>query len=560
MAKTAIKFCNKIYVTDDNPRRENAQKIRKTIISNLKNKNYFEIANRAKAIKDAIIKSKPFEIILVAGKGHEEYQDYGIKKIKISDKKIIKSIRKKKVSSKKINFLHNSSILKGITKKKKDFFFNGVSINSKETKKNNLFIAIKGPNQDGHQHAFEAVTKGASFCVVSKKIRKINKNKLIFFNNTMNFLKRLAKEKRNNTNAKIIAITGSSGKTTVKTMIGKILSIFSNVYYSPKSYNNHYGVPLSVSNLEAEHEYGVFEIGMSKQGEIHNLSKLVKPDIAIITNIAAAHIGNFKNIDEIAKTKAEIINNISNNGTVILNRDDKFFNYLENLAKKKKINIISFGLSKNSDVHPVYTKTNKGINIHKIKIINKTILIKEKNLNIYNVLSCLGALESLGLDLKKTIKFFKHLEPLKGRGKIFKVKRFKTNFNLMDESYNSNPLSAKIAIKNFSNMNKVNFKKYIVIGDMLELGSKTNYYHKNLSKDLNNTDIDKVFVYGKEALNIYKYINNKKKGSILQHKNDFDEVFSKIIKKNDFLMIKGSNATGLHKLTSAIIKGSKNVI
>jgi murE/murF fusion protein len=205
-------------------------------------------------------------------------------------------------------------------------------------------------------------------------------------------------------------------------------------------------------------------------------------------------------------------------------------------------------------------KNVKGINIHKIQVINKTILIKEKNLNIYNILSCLGVLECLGLNLKKYTKFFKKLKPLKGRGKIYKIKRFKTNFNLIDESYNSNPLSIRMALKNFSKINKVNSKKYVIIGDMLELGSKTDFYHKNLSKELNITDIDKVFVYGDKALKIYKYINKNKKGNILQYRNDFDEVFSKIIKKNDFLMIKGSNATGLHKLTDAIIKGTKNVI
>jgi MurE/MurF fusion protein len=560
MAKIAGKFCKKIYVTDDNPRRESAKKIREAIIINLNNKNFIEIPSRINAIKDAIIKSEPYEIILVAGKGHEEQQVYSKKIINISDKKIIKSVSEKNISLKKINFLHNSNILKNITKKKDNFFFKGVSINSKNIKKKNLFIAIKGPNYDGHNYVDEAFKKGANFCVVSNKNKVNKKKKCIIFNNTKDFLQKLAKEKRNKSNAKIIAVTGSSGKTTAKTMIGQILNSFSSVYYSPKSYNNHYGVPLSLSNLEADHKYGIFEIGMSKKGEIYNLSKLVKPDIAIITNIAEAHIENFANIDEIAKTKGEIISNIKKFGTVILNKDDKFFNYFKNLATKKKINIISFGTSKSSDIYPIYVKNVKGINIHKIQVINKTILIKEKNLNIYNILSCLGVLECLGLNLKKYTKFFKKLKPLKGRGKIYKIKRFKTNFNLIDESYNSNPLSIRMALKNFSKINKVNSKKYVIIGDMLELGSKTDFYHKNLSKELNITDIDKVFVYGDKALKIYKYINKNKKGNILQYRNDFDEVFSKIIKKNDFLMIKGSNATGLHKLTDAIIKGTKNVI
>ena len=156
--------------------------------------------------------------------------------------------------------------------------------------------------------------------------------------------------------------------------------------------------------------------------------------------------------------------------------------------------------------------------------------------------------------------FFTHTYFLAGRGKIHKVKRFKTNFKLIDESYNANPLSVKNALLNLSKIKNKNSKKYVLLGDMLELGNKSEFYHKNLSKIINNTDIDKVFVYGNKVLKTYKYISQKKQGNILQNKNDFDEVFSKLIKKNDYLMIKGSNATGLNKLSENIIKGLKNAI
>ena len=142
-------------------------------------------------------------------------------------------------------------------------------------------------------------------------------------------------------------MTGSSGKTSVKHLLGNLIKDYGKTYYSPRSFNNSYGVPLSLCNIEKEHKYGVFEIGMSKKGEIGNLSKLVKPNIAIITNIAEAHIENFKNISHIAKAKGEIIDNIHSSGSLILDRDDKFYNYFKSKAQKKKIKVFSIGFNQN---------------------------------------------------------------------------------------------------------------------------------------------------------------------------------------------------------------------
>ncbi len=562
MAKIAKNFCNKIYVTDDNPRKENPKKIRKSIIKNLKKTNYIEIGDRAKAIQTAVKNSESLELILVAGKGHEAYQDYGNKIIKISDKNIINKIKfkKSKFNRKQFNYFFNSKVLNKVLNKKNQYKFQGVSINSKEIKKGNLFIAIKGKNKDGHNYVSEALKNGANYCVVSKKIRNIDKKKLINFNSTNNFLNKIALTKRKMLQAKIIAVTGSSGKTTLKTFLGKLLNVFSKTYFSPKSYNNRYGVPLSLSNLEREHCYGVFEVGMSKAGEINSLSKLIKPDVAIITNIAEAHIENFKNIKGIAKAKSEIINNIKKNGKLILNRDDKFFNYFSNLAKKKKIKTISFGISSKSDVYPISIKKLKNEKNLTIQVMGEKLSIKSRNINLYNILSSLAVLKILNLDLKKILKSFQSLQSLDGRGKMHYINRYKTNFKLIDESYNANPLSVKNAIINLSNIKKNNSKKYLLLGDMLELGKNSDFYHKNLSKVINNTDIDKIFVYGDKILKTYKHTLRNKRGNILQNKNDFDDVFSNLIKKDDYLMIKGSNATGLCKLTKEIIKGTSNVI
>ncbi len=201
-------------------------------------------------------------------------------------------------------------------------------------KKGNLFLTIKGKNNDGSKFISKALKRGASYIVSSKKFKK-PKKKIIYVKNEITFLNNFASKKRTYTNAKILGITGSAGKTSLKNLVKNLLENYGKTFCSPKSYNNHFGVPLSLSQLSTNHKFGIFEIGMSKAGEINFLSNLVKPHIGIITNIGEAHIENFKNLKGIANAKGELIDNIHKNGTIILNRDDKYFGYLEKKAKKK---------------------------------------------------------------------------------------------------------------------------------------------------------------------------------------------------------------------------------
>ena len=557
MAKIARTNCKKIYVTDDNPRKENPKKIRKEIIENLKGTIFFNIANRSKAIKEALSNAEVNEIILIAGKGHESTQDYGNKVISFSDKQIVKKIKikKNKQSQKVKNLLFNSKILNQIIKKNFHYSFNNLAVDSRDIKKNNLFLAIKGKNKDGNNFISMSIKKGAAI-IVSSEIKKNYRKKIIKVDNEIDFLNKFASLKRAGVNAKIIAITGSAGKTSLKNLLNTLLNKFGNTYASPKSFNNHFGVPISLSNLNLDHEYGVFEVGMSKAGEINKLSKMIKPNLGVITNIGEAHLENFKNIHEIAKAKSEIINNIDRNGTVILNRDDTFFDYLNNKAKSKKIKVISFGVIKKADVHLIKIKKVKELNNITVRVKDEVIKLKTKNMNIYNIICSLAILKELRLNLDEIISVYKNFEASEGRGKIHKIKRYKKNFKLIDESYNANPLSVKNAIKNFSSIRKNNFKKYLFLGDMLELGEKSASYHKNLSVLINNSDIDKVFVKGEKMLITYKNLKKEKRGNIFQCNQDIDLILENIIAKDDYLMIKGSNSTGLNAISQTMIQGS----
>ena len=562
MGEIAKKFCKKVYITDDNPRSENPKKIRNDIIKGLKNYNFIEIANRKKAVEHAIRNSKPYEIILIAGKGHENYQQLKKNKIFLSDRGIILNFRMRKNTNNYNNISQlNADTLKEVLKIKKNYPFNGVSINSKNIKSKNLFVAIKGKRKDGHSYLKKSIKRGASFCIVSKKFKK--NSKFIKVKNTMNFLKSFANANRNLSSAKFIAVTGSSGKTTVKDMLGRLLNNYSRTFFSPSSFNNRFGVPLSLSNIGPLHEFGVFEVGMNKFGEINNLSSIIKPHVGVITNISEAHLENFNNLKDIAKAKSEIIKNIEKGGAIVLNKDDSFYEFFKTVAKKNKIKIITFGYSKSADVRFLNIRKNSSFYSLNAKVNQETFSIKMNNYNksnIMNILCCLAILSEFNLPIKKINNFFTNYYPPNGRGQINKVKKYNKKFYLVDESYNANPLSVKSAIENFSQIKKNGKKKYFLFADMLELGKNSDMYHKKISRFINMSDIDKTFVFGDKAIKTFKYLKSNNKGNILKDLEEFKNIFPKILNNGDYLMIKGSNAMKLHQVSKKILKGKINAV
>jgi len=564
MGKIAQKYCRKIFVTDDNPRNENPQKIRKDILKGCKEKG-IEIGNRENAIKYAIHELEPNEILLVAGKGHEVTQIYGDKVLKFSDKKTIKKIIKKNKNLIKKSAFQDFLLQKSFKDKSiKNINYSGVSINSKSIEKNNLFFAVKGKKIDGHNFLKESINKGAIKSIVSKKNNKISNNKIIQVKNTFHSLNNLAKVTRDNTSAKIIGITGSAGKTTLKNLVSFSLQYFGKVYHSPHSYNNSFGVPLSIANLKQNTDFGVFEIGMNKKGEIKKLSKIVKPEIAIITNISEAHLENFNSLKDIAEAKGEIVNNITKNGNIILNKDDRFFSFLSNKSAKKGIKVTSFGFNKTADIFLISKKKINDCFEIKVSVYSKTYYFNVKNSTnnfINNILACISVLYILGLNLNKIKKKFKKFLLPSGRGDIKIIKKFNKKFKFIDESYNANPLSMKHAINNINSYKiQDKSKKIVLLGDMLELGKKSKQFHKNLSILINKTNIDKVFVCGKHIKNTFDYLSLDKKGKVFINLKEAYIHLGKILHNNDLLMVKGSNATGMNKFSKNLKKGQSDAI
>ena len=294
---------------------------------------------------------------------------------------------------------------------------------------------------------------------------------------------------------------------------------------------------------------------MDKKGEIDFLSKIVKPNIGIITNISYAHAKNFNNILGIAKAKSEIIKNIKKDGFIILNADDKFFSFHSKISQKRKLNKISFGLSSKADIRLL--KINKFGNFYKIKvkILNKLKVfeIRYKYLNyIKNILSALAVLHVLEKANNLKPNFFKDFIIPDGRGNISKIKLKNKNVFLIDESYNSNPLSLSSAISNFSNSDIEIKRKHFLMGDMLELGKYSKKLHRKMSGLFNKSKISKMHIYGKDVVETFKGIKKNRKGRILRSTSDIFELINRDLNNNDYLMIKGSNSTGLNRIVETL--------
>ncbi len=298
---------------------------------------------------------------------------------------------------------------------------------------------------------------------------------------------------------------------------------------------------------------------MDRKGEIDYLSKLIKPDIGVITNISYAHAKNFKSLFDIAKAKSEIISNLKKNGTLVLNRDDKFFDFFSNLANKKNLKIISFGKNKNSHIRLSKIKKSKRFCIVYINVSSKICNFKINNdllPYINNILASIAVCKSLGINDKIKSNFFSNYKIPSGRGNIKKITVGSKKINIVDESYNSNPLSLNFTINKFNNLKINPNKKFMLLGDMLELGKFSKKLHIEAAEQINKAKFKKLFVYGKNIIETFNKIKTQKRGKILKSINDIHNIIKNDLNDGDFLMIKGSNSTGLNRITKRI--GSKS--
>ncbi|HEX9917434.1 MAG TPA: UDP-N-acetylmuramoyl-tripeptide--D-alanyl-D-alanine ligase [candidate division Zixibacteria bacterium] len=368
----------------------------------------------------------------------------------------------------------------------------GVSIDSRTLQKGNLFIAIRGENQDGHKFIPQAFEKGAILAVAEKKrVGDINKEHLpiILVGDTKKTLYDLAWWYRRKFNLPTVGITGTNGKTTTKEMVGAVLSEKYKVLRSPKSYNNLIGIPLTLFQIELQTEILVLELGMNSLGEIAQLTKLTQPDWGVITNIGPAHLEFMKSPENIAKAKFELADNMAKDKTLVLNADDIFLN---RRIKEEEKRVITFGIEKQADFRATSIESNGSGHYH-FKV-NSQPQIRLKVLgrhNIYNALAAFALAKELGIDEDLIKQRLENYKPAQLRMEWFKVR----GITLINDAYNANPISTQNALETLDQI-KSQGRKIAVLGDMLELGEKSDEFHFNIGEQVGQLNLDKLLLRG----------------------------------------------------------------
>lgn len=461
-------------------------------------------------------------------------------------------------SSKEIEKLFNKKF-------EQRFLIDEINIDSRSKSQNSLFIPLKGNKFDGHAFIRQAFRNGAKVALINKKfLSKFPRaepyfNYLIPVNDTLKALHTLARYSRERSKLqKMICITGSNGKTTLKEWLSEILEKFYVTYSTQGNFNNHIGLPLTLSRMPQNTKICILEIGTNKPGEIEFLASMSSPDISVITNIGNAHIGNFKNQKSIAIEKSKIFK-VLENGVAVIPYQKKFFPILNSTAKKKFSKIFTFGNYERCSARVLeISEISKNTRIHfKLKIFEKIVNFRWNYFSdhfIYNILIILLVCEGLDLKVNQILKHIEKLKPKEGRGSHHEIKFKGKKINIIDDSYNANPESMKLAITGFSKINLNNQRKILVVGDMLELGKKTNYYHESISKLILKSNIDYVITVGEKS----KVINdNLSKSLSSKHFKDINKLYlhlSEILMENDFILFKASNSVKLGSVCKKILK------
>ncbi len=436
---------------------------------------------------------------------------------------------------------------------------NGVSIDTRTISLGDIFVAIKGESHDAHDFVPRALAQGAGLAIVSRVTDEMKAAGalLVVADDPLDGLVRIGRASRARSHARIVAVTGSAGKTSSKEMLRMALSASGKTHASVASFNNHWGVPLTLSRMPRDTAYGVFEIGMNHSGEITPLVAMVRPHAAIITNVAPVHIGNFDSIEQIADAKAEILSGVEANGAAILNRDNPFFDRLAGIAKDIGIqNIISFGTHEKADVRSERVVLHAACSCVTADVMGEKLIYKlgmPGEHMALNSLAVLAAAKFLGADLARAALALAATEAPKGRGVQQRFEIDGGEFLLIDESYNANPLSMVAALSLLGGVKLgKGGRRIAVLGDMLELGSHGPGLHAELSKAVDAHNVDVLYAAGPLMAHLWENTPVNRRGAYATSSAELTDSLLDGLQAGDVVMIKGSLGSRMGPLVEAI--------
>ncbi|WP_281976857.1 UDP-N-acetylmuramoylalanyl-D-glutamyl-2,6-diaminopimelate--D-alanyl-D-alanine ligase [Pseudorhizobium flavum] len=437
----------------------------------------------------------------------------------------------------------------------------GISIDSRSIAPGEAFFAIKGDRVDGHDFASIAVANGASLIVVSEaKLPAMGRLTIpmIVVEDVLAALGKLGVASRERSRAQIVAVTGSVGKTTTKEMLRHVLAPSGKVHAAVASFNNHWGVPLTLARMPEEAQFGVFEIGMNHPDEIRPLVKMVRPHVAIITTIAAAHLGHFRNLEEIAAAKAEIFEGVEPGGAAILNRDNKQFAFLEQRAQEVGVGrIYTFGQHAKADFRLADFEGNAQSSTVWATLSGETVEVEIGTPGRHiaeNAMAALGACTLVGADLGKAVAALAELRPVKGRGEQHRLGIGEGILTLIDESYNANPASMRAAIALLAASEPVaSGRRIAVLGDMLEMGEFSAKVHEELAGPILAAGIEHVWLAGAEMAVLRDALPESVHCEYRSTTEELRDFAVRAVKPGDVVMVKSSLGIGFGKIVAALI-------
>ena len=416
-----------------------------------------------------------------------------------------------------------------------DVSTNRISTDSRNVDEHSLFIALKGEKFDAHDFVKSVYEKGCPLAVVNRLIEGVPPQNQLVVGDTLEAYGKIGAYNRSLFKGKVIGLTGSSGKTTTREEIAFLLSKFAKVYSTAGNHNNFVGVPQSLCDLDMNADYAVLEMGMSAKGEISTLTAMIRPDIAVVTNVYPMHIEFFENFEGIAHAKAEIFEGLKKGGTAVINEDTNFADILINEAQKRQAQIITFGKHR----HPAVEFEPQESGEH----------------HLYNGWCALSVIEALGLDVKKAASFIKDFGALEGRGKKHILSCKNGTYTLIDDSYSGQPEAMMFAIKSLSE-SKVKGRKIAVLGKMAELGETSQARHIEVGKLLAESNIDAVVGVCPETKDMLAQLPPKIECFYFENKDNLaDFLLEKLLQKDDTVLIKGARySSKLYQVTAELLQ------
>ncbi len=432
----------------------------------------------------------------------------------------------------------------------------GVSIDTRTLGRGDLFVALKDV-RDGHDFVGDALARGAAAALVSRDVAGISAERLIKVGDTLKALEMLGRARRADVGARIAAVTGSVGKTSTKEALRHLLSLQGRTHASAASYNNLWGVPLSLARMPRDTQYGVFEIGMNHAGEITPLTAQVRPHVAIVTTVAAVHLEHFDSVGAIADAKGEIFSGLEPGGVAVIYGDNEWAERLKAHAlKAKPSRVITFGRAPTCDVRLKALHLGEEFSELSVSLFGDELRYRIGAPGEHwasNSLGVLAVVSALGGDAVRAAADMAGLSALAGRGARQRIVSKRGSFELIDESYNANPLSMAAAIANLARaVPAPGGRRVAVLGDMLELGATAADLHAGLAKALDEYRIDVVFASGPLMRHLWSAIARERRGGYADASAEIAEAVAAEVKAGDIVMVKGSYGSKMSVVVEAL--------